>query len=87
MLERIIKEGDTVNITKPPPSNPFHDRCIISDNDILIIGTSFNSIVMNSTFISEMSNYPLAEVKFNEWFAGRIFTYNGRRLKFEQYYP
>lgn len=87
IIKKLIEEGDTVNITKPPPSNPFHDRCIISDNDILIIGTSFNSIIMNSTFISEMSNYPLAEVKFNEWFAGRIFTYNGRRLKFEQYYP
>lgn len=87
IIKKLIEEGDIVNITNRPPSNPFHDRCIISDHDILIIGTSFNSIIMNSTFISEMSNYPLAEVKFDEWFAGRIFTYNGRKLKFEQYYP
>ena len=87
VIKKLIEEGDTMNITQRPPSNPFHDRCIISDNDIMIIGTSFNSIIMNSTFISEMSNYPLAEVKFNEWFSGRLFTYNGRQLKFEQFYP
>jgi len=87
IIKKLIEEGDTVNITKRPPSNPFHDRCIISDNDILIIGTSFNSIIMNSTFVSEMSNYPLAEVKFNEWFSGKIFTYNGRQLKFDNFIP
>ena len=87
VIKKLTEIGKSVNITKKAPPNPFHDRFIISDNDILVIGTSFNSIIKNSTFINEQFNFPIAEQKFDKWFAGHIIKYRGKDMKFEQYYP
>lgn len=63
--------------------NPFHDRFIISGGDALIVGTSLNSIITNSTFINQMSNFKILEQKFNEWFSGVDIRYSGNALYFE----
>ncbi|MHA1758962.1 MAG: hypothetical protein ACTSVV_19505, partial [Promethearchaeota archaeon] len=84
-VKQLIEEGSTVNMVRGTHPNPFHDRCIISEGSVLTIGTSINSIVSNSSFLQQMTNYPFVEAKFDEWFSGRIFAYRGRRLKFETF--
>ncbi len=76
--------GKTLDIhqnTRIP--NPFHDRFIMSGGDVLIIGTSLNSIIINSTFINQMSNFKALEEKFDEWFSGNDILYSGSTLFFE----
>jgi len=91
IIKKLIEEGKTVNIKKSPPPNPFHDRFIITEADFLGIGTSFNTITKNSTFINEMTNYYELEDIFDEWFSGKIISYESNKvkynLKFEQWYP
>lgn len=87
IIKQLIEQGTTINITKRTNPNPFHDRCIISDRDLIVIGTSFNSIIKNSIFLIETINNPIVENKFDEWFSGKIFLYQGKNLKFEQFYP
>lgn len=65
--------------------NPFHDRFIISGGVVLIIGTSLNSIITNSTFINQMSNFKAVEQNFDEWFSGIDIPYSGNILYFEDF--
>lgn len=75
------KTLDIHQVTRIP--NPFHDRFIISGGDVLIIGTSLNSLIINSTFINQMSNFKVLEEKFDEWFSGVNISYSGNALYFE----
>ncbi|KKK90681.1 hypothetical protein LCGC14_2720550, partial [marine sediment metagenome] len=63
----------------------FHDRFIISGGVVLIIGTSLNSIITNSTFINQMSNFKAVEQNFDEWFSGIDIPYSGNILYFEDF--
>lgn len=85
-IKQLVKEGEQVKIRYQTCPNPFHDRFIISEGDVLIIGTSINSIINNSTFVYEINNYKIIEEKFDEWFSGKVLSYKGNRLKFEKYY-
>jgi hypothetical protein len=91
IIKTLIEESETVNIKKGPTPNPFHDRFIITEADFLGIGTSFNTITKNSIFIYEMTNYYELEDIFDEWFSGKIISYESNKvkynLKFEQWYP
>ena len=87
VIKQLIEQGNPIEITERITPNPFHDRCIISDRDLLIIGTSFNSIIKNSIFLTETINNSIVQNKFDEWFSGKTFLYQGKSLKFEQFYP
>ena len=68
-------------------STPFHDRYILSNELGISIGTSFNSILKNATFVHTFKYSETILNDFKRWFSGEIVKFEGIDLLSTEFIP
>jgi len=75
-----VSDSSNVLIQKNRISIPFHDRYFLGDTNGLMIGTSFNSLFKNSTFVLKFNFSKNIELDFDNWYSGNKIRYNKRHF-------
>ncbi|OLS21792.1 MAG: hypothetical protein HeimC3_33820 [Candidatus Heimdallarchaeota archaeon LC_3] len=84
-IKQICRINQSVNITNRKTDNPFHDRMVIINNGVLMIGVSFNGLFKNNTTIQEYSGGNTLKKQFDDWFQGINISYENITLQFKAF--